>query len=76
MPTASSGCGNGWASGCGGTTTVPPMMLTSPIATIPSASTTKAYVGTAKMLPDSRSPRRLAIVISEIDTNAISMRMS
>ena len=27
------------------------------------------------MLPDSRRPRRLAIVISEIEMNAISMRI-
>ena len=28
------------------------------------------------MLPDSRRPRRLAMVISAIDTNAISIRKS
>ena len=32
------------------------------------------YVGTAKMFPDSRRPRRLATVISVIETNAISIR--
>ena len=30
----------------------------------------------AKMLPDSRSPRRLATVISAIEASAISIRMS
>ncbi len=34
------------------------------------------YVGLAKMSPASRSPRRLAIVISAIERMAISMRMS
>ena len=40
MVTASSGCGYGWASGWGGGTTVPPMMLTRPMAMIPSARNT------------------------------------
>ena len=34
------------------------------------------YVGTAKMFPDSRRPRRFAMVISPIEMNAISMRTS
>ena len=43
---------------------------------MPNASPMNRYVGTAKMFPDSRRPRRLAIVISPIETNAISMRTS
>ncbi len=68
---------NGRAVGSGGTgVTVPVMMWKAPMPTIASASPTKRYVGTAKMFPDSRRPRRFAIVMSEIDTNAIWIRMS
>ena len=68
---------NGTASGSGGTgAAVPVTIRNAPIATIASARPTNRYVGTAKMLPDSRSPRRLATVIRAIDTNAISIRKS
>jgi len=50
------------------------MMLTRPIATMVRARPTNRYVGTAKMFPDSRRPRRLAIVMREMETNAISIR--
>ena len=68
---------NGTASGSGGSGAASPLtMRTAPMATIVSARLTNRYVGTAKMFPDSRRPRRFAIVISEIDTNAISIRTS
>ena len=54
--------------------TFPVTIREKPIATIPSARKTNRYVGMAKMFPDSRRPRRFAIVMSEIETNAIAMR--
>ena len=44
---------------------------TTPMAIISRAEPTNRYVGTAKMLPDSRRPRRLPIVISAIATTPI-----
>ena len=68
---------NGTASGSGGTPAALPVTIrTTPTTTIVRASPTNRYVGTAKMFPASRRPRRFAIVISEIDTNAISIRTS
>ena len=55
----------GWAA--------PVAMLTNPSPTISSASPTNEYVGIAKMLPDSRRPRRFAIVISAMTPTAISI---
>src|SRR3954469_4783984 len=68
---------NGTASGSGGTgVTVPVTMWKAPTATMVRASPTNRYVGTVKMLPDSRRPRRLATVIRAIETKAISIRTS
>ena len=44
--------------------------------TMPRARTRKRYVGIAKMFPDSRRPRRLAMVMRLIETKAISIRYS
>src|SRR4051794_363702 len=45
-----------------------------PMAIITSAPKRNRYVGTAKMLPASRTPRRLAIVISRIALTPIPTR--
>jgi hypothetical protein len=75
--TGSSGFGGAMTSGGAGIgTTVPDTIRARPSPTIRSAIPTKRYVGTAKMLPDSRRPRRFASVMSVIETIAISIRKS
>ena len=76
MPSAS--VPRGSALGWRGSGPVPPRatMRYTPDRTIVSASPMNRYVGTAKMLPDSRSPRRFATVIRAIDSSPISTRRS
>ena len=63
------------ASGCRGHgAAVPLAMATTPLPTMNSAMPMNRYVGMAKMLPDSRRPRRLATVIRAMATSAISTR--
>ena len=50
------------------------MLPTIPDAMIMRAMVTNRYVGTAKMLPDSRRPRRFAMVISAMTPTATSIR--
>ena len=59
-----------WGSGV----TEPVAMWNRPEATMTSAMVTNRYVGTAKMFPDSRRPRRFATVMSAMTATATSSR--
>jgi hypothetical protein len=72
MVTASSGSGAPGRGEGGGAPSPMTTIRNVPIAIMIRAEKTNRYVGTAKMLPDSRSPRRLPTVISKMATTAIT----
>ncbi len=63
-------------SATGSACTVPPMTCHAPRPTSVSVVTMKKYVGTAKMLPDSRMPRRFPIISSATNPSVSSTRLT